>query len=66
MTVLDIPPKKFFLIMENEHVSGFLRVDESEHEGNRAYCINSTDPTYDKGVYYPIQTDIEVIPVERK
>lgn len=62
-TVLDIPITKHFTIFQDGYNSSFLRINETKHNGNNAMCIQSFNPTYDKGVFYFIQLDIEVVPV---
>jgi len=62
-TVLDIPIKKWFDLHQDGCISTFVRLDSTEYEGDNGHCIQSTNPTYDKGENYFIQLDIEVIPV---
>jgi hypothetical protein len=64
-TVLDIEIGKCFTLFENGNVSSFIRINTKDHEGRNARCLMSTDPTYDKGEYYFIQLDLEVVPTLR-
>jgi hypothetical protein len=62
-TVLSIPIRKIFTLDCELGKASFIRIDEKEHDGNNAICLNSNNGSYIENVEYFIQHDIEVIPV---
>ena len=62
-TILSVPITKIFKINGELGKSSFIRIDEIEHNGNNAFCLDSNNGSYIENVKYFIQYEIEVIPV---